>query len=115
MTPSIKGLNFNVSAEFHYTGTNRGNDMGLGVTKRLKSGSTISLNYRYNQTPYYVTDNMYLPSNMRHSIALDFAELYDIGGKGLQAIGTGNEDKGYFVASAFLDVNQNGVKDKGEP
>lgn len=69
----------------------------------------------YSQTPYYVIDNMYLPSSMRHSITLDFAELYGIGGKGLQAIGTGNEDKGYLVSTAFLDVNQNGIKDKGEP
>jgi len=114
-TPTIKGFNFNVSTGFHYAGTNKGNDMGFGVTKRLKSGSTVSLNYRYSQTPFYVVDNMYLPSSMRHSITVDFAELYGIGDKGLQAIGTSNSNKGYLQVSAFLDVNQNGVRDKGEP
>lgn len=114
-TPTIKGFNFNASTGIHYAGTNKGNDMGLGITKRLKSGSTVSLNYRYSQTPFYVVDNMYLPSSMRHSITVDFSELYGIGDRGLQAIGTSNLNKGYLQVSAFLDVNQNGVRDKGEP
>jgi len=114
-TPTIKGFNVNASIGMHYAGTNKGNDMGLGVTKRLKSGSTVSLNYRYSQTPFYMVDNMYLPSSMRHSITVDFAELYGIGDRGLQAIGTSNLNKGYLQVSAFLDVNQNGIKDKGEP
>ena len=114
-TPSIKSFNFNISTGFHYAGTNKGNDMGFGVSKRLKSGSTVSLNYRYSQVPYYMIDNMYIPGNMRHSITVDFSELYGIGNKGLQAIGTGNENKGYLQVTAFLDTNQNGIKDKGEP
>lgn len=114
-TPCWHGVNCNLSTGFHYAGTNKGNDFGLGLTKRLKSGSAISLNYRYSQTPCYIVDNMYLPSSMRHSITVDFSELYGIGGKGLEAIGAGNENKGLLQVSAFLDVNQNGVKDKGEP
>lgn len=114
-TPCIKGFNFTISTGFHYAGDIKGNDWGFGVTKRLKSGSTISLNYRYSQIPFYMIDNMYIPASMHHSITLDFAELYGIGGRGMQAIGTGNENKGYLEAVAFLDVNQNGVKDKGEP
>ena len=114
-TPNIKGFNFNISTGFHYAGTNKGNDFGLGITKRLKSGSTVSLNYRYSQTPCYIVDNMYLPSSMRNSITIDFSELYGIGSKGLQAIGSGNTNKGYLQVTAFLDVNQNGIKDKGEP
>lgn len=114
-TPSFKGFNFNISTGFHYTGTIRGNDWGFGVTKRLKSGSTVSVNYRYTQIPFYMINNMYIPSSMHHSITLDFAELYGIGSGGMQAIGAGNENKGYLEVIAFLDVNQNGVKDKGEP
>jgi len=114
-SPSWHGVNLNLSTGIHYTGTNKGNDFGLGVTKRLKSGSAISLNYRYSQVPCYIVDNMYLPSTMRHSITVDFSELYGIGGKRLEAIGAGNENKGLLQVSAFLDVNQNGVKDKGEP
>lgn len=114
-TPSVKGFNFNVSTGFHYAGTNKGNDMGFGVTKRLKSGSAVSLNYRYSQIPYYMIDNMYIPGSMRHSITIDFSELYGIGSKGLQAVGTGNDNKGFLQVTAFLDTNQNGIKDKGEP
>lgn len=114
-TPSVKGVNCNVSTGFHYAGTAKGNDMGVGITKRLKSGSTVSLNYRYNAVPCYVIDNMYIPGSMRHSISVDFSELYGIGGFGPQAIGTVNEDKGLLQVSAFLDVNQNGIKDKNEP
>jgi len=50
---------------------------------------------------------------MRHSITVDFSELYGIGSKGLQPIGTGNENKGFLQVTAFLDTNQNGIKDKG--
>lgn len=114
-TPSINGYNVNMSTGIHYSGTTKGNDIGLGITKRLKSGSTVSLNYRYSQTPYYMIDNMYIPGSMRHSITVDFSELYGIGNHGLQAIGAGNEDKGYLQVTAFLDVNQNGVRDKNEP
>jgi len=114
-TPSIKGFNFNVSTGIHYAGTTKGNDMGFGVTKRLKSGSAVSLNYRYSQSPYYMIDNMYIPSTMRHSLTVDFSELYGIGDRGLKAIGTVNQNKGYLQVMAFLDLNQNGIKDKGEP
>ena len=114
-SPSWHGVNVNLSTGIHYTGTNKGNDFGLGVTKRLKSGSAVSLNYRYSQVPCYIVDNMYLPSTMRHSITVDFSELYGIGGKRPEAIGAGNENKGLLQVSAFLDVNQNGIKDKGEP
>src|SRR5574344_1841421 len=115
ITPSIKSFVFNFSTGLHYTGTNKGNDYGFGVTKRLKSGSTISLNYRYSQIPFYMIDNMYIPGSMRHSITLDFAELYGIGSHGLQSVGVGNENKGFIQMIAFLDVNKNGKRDKGEP
>src|SRR5574344_888047 len=115
LSPQIKSLTFNFSTGFHYTGTNRGNDYGFGITKRLKSGSCISLNYRFNQIPFYMVDNMYIPGSVRHSITLDFTELYGIGSKGIEAIGIGNENKGFIEISSFLDVNQNGKQDKGEP
>lgn len=114
-TPSIKDYNLNLSTGFHYTGTQKGMDWGLGITKRLKSGSCVSLNYKYSQIPCYVIDNMFLPGSMRHSITIDFSELYGLGDLGLKAIGTGNENKGYLQASAFLDLNQNGIRDKNEP
>lgn len=114
-TPSVKGFNCNVSTGFHYAGTTKGNDFGFGITKRLKSGSAVSLNYRYSAVPCYVIDNMYIPGSMRHSITVDFAELYGIEGFGLKGIGTGNEDKGTLQITAFLDINQNGIRDKNEP
>lgn len=114
-TPSFKSFNFNISTGFYYAGNIKGNDWGFGINKRLKSGSTVSLNYRYSQTPYYIINDMFIPGSMRHSVTLDFSELYGIGGRGLQAIGTANENKGYVQAITFLDLNQNGIKDKKEP
>lgn len=114
-TPSIKSINMNISSGLHYAGTTKGNDWGLGITKKLKSGSAVSMNYRYTQVPCYVIDNMYIPGSMRHSFTVDFTELYGIGSRGLQAIGAGNDNKGYLQVSAFLDINQNGIRDKGEP
>lgn len=114
-TPSFKGYNCNFMVGFHYAGLNKNNDLGFGITKRLKSGSAVSLNYRYSAIPCYIIDNMYIPGSMRHSVIIDFSELYGIGNKGLQAIGTNNKDKGLLQVTAFLDTNQNGIKDKGEP
>jgi len=114
-TPTFKGTSMNFMTGFHYAGLNQGNDFGFGIMKRLKSGSTVSLNYRFSQMPCYIIDNMYLPSSVRSSITVDFSELYGLGNKKLEAIGTGNINKGYVQATAFLDVNQNGIKDKGEP
>lgn len=114
-TPSIKGFNFNLSSGIHYSGTNKGNDFGLGITKRLKSGSSVSVNYKYSQIPCYIIDNMYIPGSMRHSVTVDFSELYGLGSRGLEPIGMGNDNKGFIQVIAFLDVNQNGIQDKGEP
>lgn len=114
-TPTIKSVNMNLMTGYHYTGRNKGFDLGWGIMKRLKSGSTVSLNYRFNQTPCYLIDNMYIPSSMRHSITLDFAELYGISDHKLQAVGTNNLGKGFVQVAAFLDVNQNGTQDKAEP
>lgn len=114
-TPSVKGVNLSLSTGLHYAGTVKGNDWGIGVTKRLKSGSTVSLNYRYTQVPFYMIDNILIPSSMHHSVTLDFAELYGIGSHGPQAIGLNNENKGYIEANAFLDLNQDGIREKDEP
>ena len=114
-TPTIKTMNVNLMTGYHYTGNNKGFDMGFGIMKRLKSGSTVSLNYRFNQSPCYIIDNMYIPSSMRHSITLDFAELYGISDRKLQAVGTNNLGKGYVQVAAFLDLNQDGKQSKDEP
>lgn len=113
--PTIKNINTNFMVGYHYTGLNKGSDLGFGIMKRLKSGSTVSLNYRFNQTPCYIIDNMYIPSSMRHSVTLDFAELYGLSDLKFQPIGTNNAGKGFVQVLAFLDVNQNGIQDKGEP
>jgi hypothetical protein len=114
-TPTIKSVNLNLMTGYHYTGNNKGFDLGWGIMKRLKSGSTVSLNYRFNQNPCYIIDNMYIPSSMRHSITLDFAELYGISDCKLQAVGTNNLGKGFVQCAAFLDLNQDGIQQKGEP
>lgn len=114
-SPNIKGYNFNCSTNLRYLGLNKGADFCLGICKKLKSGSVVSLNYRYSQTPHYIIDNMYLPTSIRHSINLDFSELYGIGSGRASVIGTNNSSKGYLQATAFLDINKNGKRDKGEP
>lgn len=114
-TPVMKGISLNVVGGYHYTGLNKGLDFSAGVMKRLKSGSALSLNYRFNRTPCYIVDNMYVPSNMRHSVTVDFSELYGLADGWFKALGTNNMNKGYFQASAFLDVNKNGIQEKGEP
>ncbi len=114
-TPMIKDISLNLNAAYHYSGTNKGTDFGVGLTKRLKSGSTISLAYHYSVVPFIMINNIYLPSNMRHSINLDFGEVYGFGDKSIQPIGMNNLNKGKVVAKVFLDLNLNGLKDETEP
>jgi hypothetical protein len=99
---------------YRYTGLNKGLDFGVGLIKRLQSGSSISVNYRFNRSPGYIIDNMFLPSTMRHSITVDFSELYGIADNKLQALGSNNMNNGFVQVIAFLDSNQNGIQDKGE-
>ncbi|UKI41061.1 MAG: hypothetical protein L6V95_13385 [Candidatus Melainabacteria bacterium] len=114
-TPIIKDLSLNINAAYHYSGTNKGTDLGIGLTKRLKSGSTVSLAYHYSVVPFVMINNIYIPSNMRHSVNLDFGEVYGFGDKSLEPIGLNNINKGKVVAKTFLDLNLNGIKDETEP
>ena len=113
-TPTIKTCNLNCITGYRYTGLNKGLDFGVGLVKRLQSGSAVSVNYRFNRSPGYIIDNMFLPSTMRHSISLDFSELYGISDNKLQALGANNLNKGFIEAIAFLDTNKNGIQDEGE-
>lgn len=113
-TPTVKMCNFNFMTGYRYTGINKGLDFGMGIVKRLQSGSAISVNYRFNKSPGYIIDNMFLPSTMRHSITLDFSELYGISENKIQALGSNNMNKGFVEAVAFLDTNKNGIQDEGE-
>lgn len=114
-TPIIKDISLNINAAYHYSGTNKGTDLGIGLTKRLKSGSTVSLTYHYSVVPFVMINNIYIPSNMRHSVNLDFGEVYGFGDKSLEPIGLNNINKGKVVAKTFLDLNLNGIKDETEP
>ena len=113
-TPTIKTVNLNFITGYRYSGINKGLDFGWGIVKRLQSGSAVSVNYRFNRSPGYIIDNMFLPSTMRHSITLDFSELYGISDNKLQALGSNNANKGFVEATAFLDANKNGIQDKDE-
>jgi len=113
-TPTIHTCNLNFITGYRYSGLNKGLDFGWGIVKRLQSGSAVSVNYRFNRSPGYIIDNMFLPSTMRHSITLDFSELYGVSDNKLQALGSNNINKGFVEATAFLDTNKNGIKDKGE-
>lgn len=112
--PTIKTCNLNVMAGYRYTGLNKGLDFGVGLIKRLKSGSSVGVNYRFNRSPGYIIENMYLPSTMRHSITVDFSELYGLSDNKLQPLGSNNMNNGFVQVIAFLDSNQNGIQDKGE-
>lgn len=113
-TPTFKSISGNVMCGLHYTGLHKGFDLGLGLAKRLKSGSCVSFNYRYNVSPGYMIDNAYMPSTARQSVTVDFSELYGVSDNKLQAIGMSGVDKGLVQVLTFLDINQNGKMDSNE-
>lgn len=113
-TPTFKSMSGNIMCGLHYTGLHKGFDLGLGLAKRLKSGSCVSFNYRYNISPGYMIDNAYMPSTTRQSVTVDFSELYGVSDNKLQAIGISGADKGLVQVLTFLDTNQNGKMDTNE-
>ena len=89
-----------------------GNDLGATISRRSRSGQTMTLGYQYSKNTGYFIDNMFMPTTNRHSISFTFNDAFQIFHRGLMSVGNEDLDKGIFEAIAFIDNNKNGVYDK---
>ena len=110
--PEFKRLLLGFGVGYKYQGLDDGCTYSAAIGYRTRTGMIISLNYQYNTAMGYVFNNMYIPSNARHSINLIVNDTFAFTDNGLQSIGTASANQGFVEVVAFIDKNNNGIFDR---
>ncbi len=110
--PEFKRIILALGAGYKYQGLDGGCTYTAAIGYRTKSGMIISLNYQYNTAMGYMFNNMYIPSNSRHSINFTFNDTFAFSNNGLQSVGTTSPNEGFVEIAAFIDKNHNNKFDK---
>ena len=105
--PEFKRLTLNLGAGYKYLGNNKGFSYNATLGYRMKSGSVITLGYRYDLDNSYLIDNMYIPTSARHSINMCLNDTFALVPSGLKPVGNASDTKGFIEVAAYLDVNNN--------
>ena len=112
--PEFKRLLFGVGVGYKYQGLDGGCTYSAAVGYRTRTGMVVSLNYQYNNAMGYLFNNMYIPSNARHSINFTVNDTLAFTDNGLQSIGTNSPNQGFVEVAAYIDKNNNGKFDRGD-
>lgn len=112
--PEMKRVLLSAGAGYKYTGIDKGLNYNMSIGYRLQSGMVMSLSYQYNTNGGYLIDNMYIPSNARHSINLSLNDAYAVMPSGLKSVGYADASKGFVEVVAYLDKNNNNIYDEGD-
>jgi hypothetical protein len=114
-TPAeFKNIITSVGTGFHYTGIDKGFDFSASLGYKFHSGRRLMLTYNFNRQLGSVFDDIFIPRSTRHSIDVNLSDAFMVN-SGIKSIGYAREDTGYIQTIAFLDSNQNGIKDNNEP
>jgi len=113
--PTFKNISSSVSAGYHYTGLNKGFDFSSTIGYQFASGRKLELTYNFNRLLGSFINNMFIPSSSHSSITFNVLDALCLIAGGVKSIGFSNNDSGYIQTVAFLDLNQNGIKEEGEP
>lgn len=113
--PQFKGFLSSINTGYRYQGSSKGLDFSATLGYRFKSGRVISINYQFNRNLGYLLDDMFVPTNLRHSININLNDTMAFVDGGLKSVGTEGNNNGYVKAAAFLDINKNGKRDENEP
>ena len=105
--PTWKRWTLGVKYGFRYDGQ-RGNEFGVSLGYRAKSGQYMSVGYQYTQNGGYFINNMFVPTTNSHTVNFNFNDAFQIFHRGLKSVGDESTDKGLFEAIAFVDVNGDG-------
>ncbi len=112
--PEFKRIRLYTELGYKYAGRDKGNTMAVGIGYRTKSDSVITLNYQYGKDNGYLIDNMFSPSNVRHSINISFNDTLAFVPSGLKPVGYSDDSKGFVEIAAYYDKNKNGKFDFGD-
>lgn len=112
--PEIGGILSSINTGYRYKGSNGGLDFSATLGYRFKSGRIISVNYQFNRNLGYILDDMFIPSNSRHSININLNDVMAFVDGGLKSVGIEGDNKGFIEPIAFLDLNKDGKRDKDE-
>ena len=110
--PEFKRFLLGLGLGYKYQGLDNGCTYSAAIGYRTRTGMIVSLNYQYNTAMGYIFNNMYIPSNARHSINLTVNDTFAFTDNGLQSIGTTSPNQGFVEVVAYIDKNNNGIFDK---
>ena len=113
--PEFKRILLGIGIGYKYQGLDGGCTYSAAIGYRTKTGMVVSVNYQYNSLTGYMFNNMYIPSNSRHSINFTINDTFAFANNGIESIGTSNfSDNGFVEIVAFIDKNNNGIFDKND-
>ena len=110
--PEFKRVLIGFGIGYKYSGLDGGCTYSGALGYRTKSGMIMSVNYQYNTAMGYIFNNMYIPSNARHSINFTLNDTFAFSQNGLQSIGSSSPNQGFVEIVAYIDKNKNGKFDK---
>ena len=110
--PEFKRFLLGFGIGYKYQGLDDNCTYSAAIGYRTKTGMIISLNYQYNTAMGYVFNNMYIPSNARHSINLTINDTFAFTDNGIQSVGTTSPTHGFVEIVTFIDKNNNGIFDR---
>ena len=110
--PEIKRILLGLGIGYKYQGLDNGCTYSAAVGYRTRTGMIVSVNYQYNTAMGYIFNNMYIPSNARHSINFTVNDTFAFTDNGLQSIGTNSPNYGFVEVVVYIDKNNNGVFDR---
>ena len=112
--PEIKRIILGLGIGYKYEGLDNGCTYSAALGHRTQTGMIMRLNYQYNTAMGYIFNNMYIPSNSRHSINFTMNDTFAFSQTGLQSIGTNSPGEGFVEIAAYIDRNNNKIFDKDD-
>ena len=110
--PEFKRVLLGLGIGYKYQGLDNGCTYSAAIGYRTRTGMIVSLNYQYNTAMGYIFNNMYIPSNARHSINFTINDTFAFTDNGLQSIGANSPNYGFVEVVTYIDKNNNGIFDK---
>lgn len=111
--PRILKLTPSFNVGMPYSGNIQGLDYNVSLAYIFNSGKEIRLNYYFNRQNGYIFDNIYIPSNSRSTLAINFVDNLSLYG-GMKPLTMSTDDFGFVKVCTFCDKNENGQFDKND-
>ncbi len=105
--PTWKRFTLGLRYGFKYD-NQHGNEWGVTLGYRAKSGQYMSVGYQFTQNGGYFLNNMFVPTTNSHAVNFTFNDAFQIFHRGFKSVGDENLNRGLFEAIAFVDVDGDG-------